>query len=588
MKRNCPLLSVVIANYNYGRFLEAAIRSVVSQKDERIELIVIDGGSSDQSVSIIKKYEKYIAYWVSEKDNGQSNAFNKGFSRAAGKFLTWLNADDIFVAGCLKQVLSEMERHPDCDWFTANMFRFDMDGHVTAVDWGPHIYPQWMQRADSPLVAFGPSTFFSKKIYDQVGGINESLHYIMDTDLWLRFMKMGVKLRRVNCLCWGFRMHEASKTAEFGHHKLDDVNTKKLKVEEEKVFSALDYRMSRWLHLAVRILRLIDGSFIRGIWIRKTFRRISSASDVKLLRPSQNELFPYQEWFAEAWSESGGGIKNDLKVPRKIRGMFGRLGMSFSTGIKMGRLLVCGGGMVDSVAWPWCYFYEIIPVMWDLWPEEFKTFVRFVKRNRVRTVFCTSSQQVACLRRIFPDLNAIWLPEGIKIAEYVQGTSLSERRIDVLNYGRRVPWLNEMIEKYTKWCRPINHIYKNETRKNGLVFNTREELKCGIRNSRLVISYPQCFTNPKRARGIETLTQRYWECMLSGTLMIGRAPKELVDLCGYNPVIELGENPCEKINEILQNIEEYQELADRNRECAERIAGWGKRMPIIREVLGVA
>ena len=578
-----PLLSIVIANYNYGRFIETAIRSVLSQADDRMELIVIDGGSSDQSVPIIKKYADRIAYWVSEKDRGQSNAFNKGFSRATGKYLTWLNADDIFVAGCLKQVLSEMERHPDCEWFTANMLRFDMEGRVTAVDWGPHIYPQWMQRADSPLVAFGPSTFFSKKIYDQVGGINESLHYIMDTDLWLRFMKMGVKLRRVNCLCWGFRMHEASKTAEFGEHKLDDVNTKKLKAEEEKVFSALDYKMSRWLHLLVRILRLTDGSFIRGMWIRKTFRHISSAADVKLLQPSQNELFPYQEWFAEAWQMSGGAIKVDLKVPRKIRGMFGRLGMSFSTGIKTGRLLVCGGGMVDSVAWPWCYFYEIIPVMWDLWPDEFKTFVRFVKRNRVRTVFCTSSQQVARLEELFPSLRVKWIPEGIKIAEYPKGGGLCERQIDILNYGRKVHWLNDLIMGYGKWCRPIKHVFTNTA--NNLVFPSVEELRKGIRDSKIVISYPQCDTNPKRTGGIETLTQRYWECMLSGTLMIGRAPKELVDLCGYNPVIELGENPCEKINEILQNIEEYQGLADRNRECAERVAGWDKRMSLVKETL---
>ena len=269
-----PLLSIVIPNYNYGQFIEDAICSVLSQADDRIELIVIDGGSSDQSVSIIKKYADRIAYWVSEPDNGQSNAFNKGFSRATGKYLTWLNADDIFVAGCLKQVLSEMERHPDCEWFTANMFRFDMEGRVTAVDWGPHIYPQWMQRANSPLVTFGPSTFFSKKIYELAGGIDESLHYVMDTDLWLRFMKMGIKIRRVNCLCWGFRMHELSKTAEFGEHKLDDESSRKLRAEELRVFASLGYRMSGIWHFIVLMLRLFDGSFLRKLWIERRFRHL--------------------------------------------------------------------------------------------------------------------------------------------------------------------------------------------------------------------------------------------------------------------------------------------------------------------------
>ena len=92
---NKPLLSIVIANYNYGRFLEEAIQSVLSQSCNDYELIIVDGGSTDNSVEIIKKYEDKIAWWVSEKDKGQSDAFNKGFAHAKGKYLTWLNADDI-------------------------------------------------------------------------------------------------------------------------------------------------------------------------------------------------------------------------------------------------------------------------------------------------------------------------------------------------------------------------------------------------------------------------------------------------------------------------------------------------------------
>ena len=99
-----PLLSVVIANYNYGRFLFDAIESILSQKhSEEIEIIICDGGSSDDSVEVIKRYESYIAWWCSERDDGQSAAFNKGFSHARGKYLTWLNADDMMLPGTFER-----------------------------------------------------------------------------------------------------------------------------------------------------------------------------------------------------------------------------------------------------------------------------------------------------------------------------------------------------------------------------------------------------------------------------------------------------------------------------------------------------
>ena len=269
-----PLLSVVIANYNYGRFLEAAIRSVLDQACPEVELIVVDGRSSDNSLEIIKKYAERLAWWVSEPDGGQSNAFNKGFSHARGKYLTWVNADDIMVAGCLKKVVRAMRRNPDCQWFTGNMFRFTQDGNVTGIAWGPHVYPQWMQCGNSPLVTFGPSTFFSKKIYEEVGKIDESLHYVMDTDLWIRFMKMGVKMRRINCFCWGFRMHESSKTAEFGEHKLATTASSELRSEEGMASGRAGYRPSRTLRHLVRVLRFLAGSFLRLLILRKTFRRV--------------------------------------------------------------------------------------------------------------------------------------------------------------------------------------------------------------------------------------------------------------------------------------------------------------------------
>ena len=113
---NSPLLSIVIANYNYGRFLEEAIQSVLSQSCDDYELIIVDGGSTDNSVEIIKKYEDKIAWWVSEKDNGQSDAFNKGFAQAKGKFGCWLNADDILMPNAIRAVVEYIKKHPKAEW----------------------------------------------------------------------------------------------------------------------------------------------------------------------------------------------------------------------------------------------------------------------------------------------------------------------------------------------------------------------------------------------------------------------------------------------------------------------------------------
>lgn len=264
-----PLLSIIIANYNYGRFLEAAIQSVLDQNVPEVELIVVDGGSTDNSVDIIRKHADKIFWWVSESDRGQSDAFNKGFAHARGKYLTWLNADDMMVTGCLARVVSAMKKHPDCEWFTANFYRIDKAGNRTESFWGPHCYPFVLQRKNSPIVAYGPATFFTKKIFDDVGGMNVSCHYTMDTDLWVRFIVAGIKQRRINCFCWAFRMHEASKTAEYGDHSMPAGQFQKMCEEERADYRRAGYQPSNLLKFLMKLWRVVDGSYFLSIIQRK-------------------------------------------------------------------------------------------------------------------------------------------------------------------------------------------------------------------------------------------------------------------------------------------------------------------------------
>lgn len=278
------LLSIVIANYNYGSFLGEAIQSVVSQTDNVVqgrlvvngvclELIVCDASSTDNSVEIIKSNEKYLYWWCSESDRGQSDAFNKGFGHSSGKYLTWLNADDLLVPGSLKCIVKALQAHPSCQWFTGNFFRFSNDGDVIECKWGPNWYPQFLQRKDSPIVSFGPTTFFSRTIYERAGKLDVDFHYAMDMDLWVKFIMLGVKQRRINTYCWAFRMHELSKTAEFNEHKVE--NTAKVKLEREKQLCCLraGYHMSKMLYWLSLLTRIIDGSLIYGLYKRLTFRK---------------------------------------------------------------------------------------------------------------------------------------------------------------------------------------------------------------------------------------------------------------------------------------------------------------------------
>ena len=267
-----PILSIVIANYNYGRFLEDAIKSVVEQDGfDRCELIVVDGGSTDNSVDVIKEYAAKISWWCSEKDKGQSDAFNKGFAHAKGKYLTWVNADDIMPVGCLKKIVREMELHPDCEWFTGNFFRFTEDGKVIEVSWGPHTLPKFLQTKGQPLAVYGPATFFAKDLFDRVGGMKLYQNFMMDTDLWMRFIASGVKQRRINCFCWAFRMHIGSKTAEFGDHKLPPDERAKFEAERKRAYEETGYRESRLNRRLIQLWRIFDGSFIRREWIKLSY-----------------------------------------------------------------------------------------------------------------------------------------------------------------------------------------------------------------------------------------------------------------------------------------------------------------------------
>lgn len=267
---NKPFLSIIIANYNYGRFLEASIKSVLTQSlNERIELIVCDAASSDNSVEIIHKYSDRIAWWCSEKDSGQSDAFNKGFSHATGRFLTWLNADDILLPGVVKALYEMTKNRPGVHWITGNLIKFEQhNGRILEAPWGPHWVPKWAQGKGYPLSVFGPTTFWSREAYLKVGPIDGTLHYVMDTDYWMRLLNAGYRYHRLNRVCWGFRLHEVSKTAIYTDHEPPTHVRKKIDAEREYIYKKNCFSVTKLGILTSKILRIVDGSRFVDAWRR--------------------------------------------------------------------------------------------------------------------------------------------------------------------------------------------------------------------------------------------------------------------------------------------------------------------------------
>lgn len=211
-----PLLSIVIANYNYGRFIADAIESVLSQGvGDKVELIVCDAASTDNSVEVIKRYEKDIAWWCSEPDGGQSAAFNKGFAHAKGRFLTWLNADDVMMPGTLKAFARAVDGNPRQEWFVGGVMWLTKDLHVIRCGRGRHM--SRVRAEHGQVNVCGPSSFFSRELYERAGRIDERHHYTMDTDLWLRFaLNEKLSFKPFTRYAWGLRLHEDAKMS--GHN----------------------------------------------------------------------------------------------------------------------------------------------------------------------------------------------------------------------------------------------------------------------------------------------------------------------------------------------------------------------------------
>jgi glycosyltransferase involved in cell wall biosynthesis len=239
-----PRISVVTPSLDQAGYLEAALRSVLLQGYPNLEYIVLDGGSHDTSVAIIRRYEAHLAYWHSRPDDGQAAAVAEGLERANGEIACWLNSDDILLPGALRHVARLFAAHPRTSFVYGNRLLIDARGRVT----GRHVWPRLLTRyhwaAGQPLAQ--ECSFWRRELYRGVGGVDRSLFFTMDHDLFYRMWREA-GMRKTSALLGCLRIHHESKNVRH-----QDVRLRELARARER------YGLREAGPLLVRVLARLD------------------------------------------------------------------------------------------------------------------------------------------------------------------------------------------------------------------------------------------------------------------------------------------------------------------------------------------
>ena len=208
-----PKISIVTVSFNQAKYLEDNIKSVIAQKYPNVEHIIIDGGSTDGSVEILKKYDKHIK-WISEKDEGQSDGLNKGFKMATGDIIGWVNSDDRLTEGSLFKVAEFFMNNPHEIAVVGDQDVIDENGNlISTIKSREYTYDFLVNEATGITQN---SMFFKREVFDKIGYLDKNLHYAMDMDLFIRIASLK-KIPYIPQRLAQFRIQPESKTSEGGH-----------------------------------------------------------------------------------------------------------------------------------------------------------------------------------------------------------------------------------------------------------------------------------------------------------------------------------------------------------------------------------
>ncbi|MDR1893605.1 MAG: glycosyltransferase [Spirochaetales bacterium] len=256
--REWPQISIVTPCLNGGRYLEETINSVLNQGYPRLEYIIIDGGSADDSVKIIKKYESQLAYWVSEKDGGLYDGIQKGFEKAGGEVMAWIGSDDMYHPKALFTVAELFSRYKEIKWLAGATTKFDEYGRTVHVSQSQKFVRwdflmgdyKWLQQE---------SCFWHRSLWEQAGSfLNRELRYAGDFDLWMRFFRYE-KLHITNALIGGFRERSSDQLSLDG---MESYLAEAEKIIQQEKLSKSELKILKKYKIVKRALGIINKAKI--------------------------------------------------------------------------------------------------------------------------------------------------------------------------------------------------------------------------------------------------------------------------------------------------------------------------------------
>ena len=218
---NYPKISIITPSLNQGEFLEDTILSVLGQNYPNLEYIIMDGGSTDNSIDIIKKYETQLAYWISEKDKGQADALNKGFRKSTGDILAWINSDDMYMPNILKKITTILCPNELNIIYGQSIHTEYNDNRFKC--WGSNILNQ--ESTDLTLIDYiiQPSTFWTREVWKKIGELNTEFHYGFDWEWYIRAKNAKINFIPINKTFSIYRIHNKHKTGDGSPKRMEEI-----------------------------------------------------------------------------------------------------------------------------------------------------------------------------------------------------------------------------------------------------------------------------------------------------------------------------------------------------------------------------
>jgi len=280
-----PKISIITPNYNGAAYLEETIQSVLNQGYENLEYIIIDGGSTDGSVDIIRKHESRLAYWVSEPDAGLYHAIQKGFEKSTGDIMAWINSDDKYHPGAFSIVTELFGQFSQIEWLQGIPSVYDEKGRTVMVDHSKSwckadVYSgryQWIQQE---------STFWRRSLWEKAGStLDTSLKYAADFELWLRFFRHA-ELYSLKALLSGFRFRSANQISQDFHQEYVQEVLNSIEKEVSNLPYSYQFKLKEIIDFNNN-LQAISNKFFRSWYFRRNYKRIKKYEEELFKYPSK-------------------------------------------------------------------------------------------------------------------------------------------------------------------------------------------------------------------------------------------------------------------------------------------------------------